>query len=84
MTKLYGQVKNLNGLLRTRDIDYPALSKAYGELIHELNVLGLSFDLPKLSEEDIALFEAYNQAKAEKDFAKSDILRAKLMERNIL
>ena len=84
LTKLYGQVKNLNGLLRTRDIDYPALSKAYGELIHELNVLGLSFDLPKLSGEDIALFEAYNQAKAEKDFAKSDILRAKLMERNIL
>ena len=84
ITEIYAQIKELNGLLRVREIDVPALSKAYGILASELQMLGIRVHVPQLSQEDLDLLDQYNQAKANKDFATSDLLRAKLIEKGIL
>ena len=47
-------------------------------------VLGLDIPFVKLNEEDIALYNEYLDAKNNKDFAKSDEIRARLLERKIL
>ena len=48
-----------------------------------IDLLGLKFDLVKLTSEDITLYEEYNLSKANKDFEKSDQLRRILIERKI-
>ena len=49
-----------------------------------VDLLGLEFEVPTLTKEDIALFEEYNLAKQNKDFARSDELRPILIERKVL
>ena len=46
--------------------------------------LGLDISYTKLNEEDVALYKEYNEAKANKDFAKSDELRNLLMSKGIM
>ena len=49
-----------------------------------LYILGLNLDYILLSEDDKKLYNEYNEAKASKDFEKSDNLRKLLIEKNIL
>ena len=84
LTKVYAQIKDLNSLIRVREIDVGALSKAYGVLTHELSVLGIELDLPLLSDEDKQIYSEYEASKAAKDFARSDELRKVLIEKKIL
>ena len=84
ITEIYAQIKELNGLLRVREIDVPALSKVYGTIQAELDMLGIRVDVPLLSKEDLDLLSQYQEAKAAKDFARSDEIRAKLLAKNIL
>ena len=48
------------------------------------DILGFKFEYPLLSDDDKKLYFDYNKAKKEKDFATSDLLRAKLIEKKIL
>ena len=84
ITEIYSQIKELNQLLRVREIDVPALSKQYGVIQAELDMLGIQIHVPLLGKEDLELLNAYQEAKANKDFASSDMLRAKLIEKGIL
>ena len=78
---LYGELKNANQLIRTREIDIDALSLSYGRIRDYLKVLGIRAPYVELGEEGRELYRAYDAAKADKDFAKSDEIRAKLIEK---
>ena len=78
---LYGELKNGNQLIRTREIDIDALSLSYGRIRDYLKVLGIRAPYVELGEEGKELYRAYDAAKADKNFAKSDEIRAKLIEK---
>lgn len=84
LTILYAEIKNANNLLRVREINYDLLEESYSKILQYLSLLGIRVSLPVLTEEDREIFGLYNQAKAEKDFEKSDKYRAILIERKIL
>ena len=49
-----------------------------------INILGLRFDIIILEEKDKELLKAYNLARANKDFVKSDEIRKELIERKLI
>jgi cysteinyl-tRNA synthetase len=81
---IFEEVKKLNTLCRTREVNVEALGSAVYSLRKMLEVLGVMIPVLTLSEEDRALYQAWMDAKAQKDFAKADEVRAQLMERGIL
>lgn len=83
-TVIFETIKKLNGSLRQREIDWNAAGAYRNAAVKMLKVLGIDVKPVVLSEEDRELFAGWNAAKAEKDFAKADKFRAKLMERGLL
>lgn len=83
LAALYEENKNLNNALRSHPLDVELLKEAYARVRSGEEVLGLLPSVPSLTEEDKTLYSSYNEAKANKDFAKSDALRAKLIEKGI-
>ena len=83
LTALYEQNKDLNMAFRTRPIDIEKLKSAYSLVVDSCEMLGITLKTPRLSDEDKALYKEYNDAKANKDFAKSDEIRGKLIERGV-
>ena len=81
---VFDEVKEMNQLLRTREPDYAKLADAYTSLRKMLEVLGIAIDPLKLSAEDLELYRNWQAAKAAKDFAAADVLRASLQEKGIL
>ena len=49
-----------------------------------LDLLGITVDEVKVTDEDRELFAKWNEAKAAKDFASADQYRAKLTEKGLL
>lgn len=84
LAELYNVLKEANQTLRTRDVDYDKLAKLFKTLTDMFYVLGLDIGYTKLSEDDLKLYQDYLQSKADKDFAKSDVLRAELIARKIM
>ena len=84
MRVVYRVIKESNVALRNRPIDNDKLRVCFSTLEKMFELLGLSFDYPVLSEDDRRLYQEYNEAKANKDFAKSDEIRQKLIERKIM
>src|SRR5574344_826283 len=80
---LYDENKSLNAILRSRPLNLDALKESYARLRAYEFVLGLPLAIPQLSEDDIKLYRAYNQAKEEKDFAKSDAYRQALIAKGL-
>lgn len=80
---LYDENKSLNLILRSRPLNLDALKESYARLRAYEFVLGLPLAIPLLSEDDIKLYHAYNQAKEEKDFAKSDSYRQALIAKGL-
>ncbi len=83
LTVLYEQNKELNMALRTRPLDLEKLENAFSLIKDSCDTLGITLDIPHLTEEDKKLYEEYSQAKADKNFALSDEIRAKLIERKV-
>ena len=81
---IFEEVKKLNTLCRTREVNFEALGSAVTSLRKMLEILGVMIPVLTLSDDDRALYQAWMAAKAEKDFAKADEVRAQLMERGIL
>lgn len=81
---VFEAVKGLNALLRVRELDYEKVAKAVHSMEKMMEVLGI--DLPRLTltQEDRDLYVAWNEAKAQKDFASADAYRDTLMKRGIL
>ncbi len=80
---LYEENKAMNNSLRKNPVDLEELKENYAKVRSAEKVLGISLAIPTLNEEDKGLYKAYYEAKANKDFAKSDEIRGKLIERNI-
>ncbi len=80
---LYGELKVANQALRTREIDYGMLALSYGRIRDYLETLGIRVPAVLLDEEGKQLYARYDEAKKNKDFATSDEIRAKLMEKGI-
>lgn len=83
LTVLYEQNKDLNMQLRTRPLNIVSLKAALSLVLDSCETLGITLNIPYLNDEDKKLYEQYNDAKANKDFAKSDEIRAKLIERGV-
>lgn len=81
---IYDIVKNMNQLLRTKDLDMPSLLKYANTLLKALSILGIEYPPLSLSDEDRQLYNDWLRFKAEKDFAKADECRNLLMQRGIL
>ena len=84
LTELYKLIKQININLRNSNTTIDELRKNYFTLKDMLNVLGLVFDEVILTDEDKTLLNEYQEAKKNKDFAKSDQIRTILMERKLL
>ena len=84
LTQVFSVVKEINQILRTREFDVNLGYEKFLELKDMLYILGLNLDYILLSEDDKKLYNEYNEAKASKDFEKSDNLRKSLIEKNIL
>lgn len=84
LSELYAEIKVLNQSLRMRPLNLDSVKGSLGKLNDYLNILGIQVPYPVLSDEDKALYKAYMDAKAAKDFAKSDELRALLSAKGIL
>jgi cysteinyl-tRNA synthetase len=77
-------IKEANIELRKREKDYEILKEDFYALTDMAFILGLHFEPKKMSDEDVALYKEYLDAKTQKDFEKSDSLRKKLIERKII
>jgi len=84
LTAVYALIKDANISLRKPDINLKVLEAYYSSLSVVFDVLGLKKKDRRLSEEDRLLCSQYFDAKARKDFEKSDFLRKVLIERDIL
>lgn len=83
LSVLYAELKEANQNLRKRPLDIASISSNYARLRDYLFVLGIKVDEPSIGQEERDLFSSYNAAKEAKDYAKSDELRAKLIEKGI-
>ena len=77
-------VKNINQLLRVKDIDYSLLADNYTSLRKMLDILGINIPKLELSDQDKELYSSWLSAKANKDFDKADEIRKELIEKGIL
>ena len=84
MSEVYRVIKEGNIALRSRPLSLEKLKEVFFSLQTMFDILGLKFDYLTLTEEDINLYNEYMKAKEEKDFAKSDVLRAQLIDKKIL
>jgi cysteinyl-tRNA synthetase len=77
-------IKNANNALRNPRLELSAFSSLYNTYSRMLDLLGFDYPVIQVSEEDKADFAAFNKARADKDFAKSDELRKKLMANGLM
>ncbi len=84
LTYLYSIVKELNIELRKNPLDLANIQNDFACLKDMLNILGLKLDYPILNDELKNIYNAYLEAKKEKNFAKSDELRKILIGNKVL
>ena len=84
ISELYSLIKLINQAIRTREPDLALLSDYFKSIKDMLDVLGLEIPYKVLDAEDKKLYQEYLDAKANKDFARSDELRETLISRGIL
>ncbi|WP_294729478.1 cysteine--tRNA ligase [uncultured Faecalibaculum sp.] len=81
---VFETVKKLNQAARTRTPDLQQLADLEKTLEDMLYVLGIRFDLPRLSDQDKALWHQWKDAVKARDFETADTCRATLQARDIL
>ena len=80
ITYLLDLVKELNGKLRNKE----DIVETYDKINLINYILGLEYDLVKLSDEDKEDYNNWLTYRNNKEFDKADIVRAKLVEKNII
>jgi cysteinyl-tRNA synthetase len=83
LTILYEENKNLNSLLMKNPLDVAAVKESFAKLRAYEEVLGIMLAIPHLSEDDRTLYHNYLEAKAHKDYGKSDELRGLLIAKGL-
>ncbi|MBR3693784.1 MAG: cysteine--tRNA ligase [Erysipelotrichales bacterium] len=84
MSIVYEKVKELNQLLRVREIDFVKAYDKANVLMKMLEILGIEVPSIVLTEEDKELYAKWNQAKSEKDFEAADTYRNQLIKRGVM
>ena len=74
-------VKKLNELIRKNDNN---LIDVASKILVICDVLGLKYNVDKWHKDDILLYNNWIDARNNKDFDKADLLRRKLIDKNIL
>lgn len=77
-------VKNINQLVRVKEINFEALGKEVNTLVRCMNVLGIVLPDMTMSDDDKKMYQEWMDAKSVKDFKKADELRAQLSQKGIL
>jgi cysteinyl-tRNA synthetase len=78
LTLINNIVKAMNTSLRAKDYDTLAIKLHTLEVI--LDVLHINLFVDKMTEEELAVYKEWQEARLNKDFEKADIARAKLVE----
>lgn len=81
---IFDVVKQLNQVVRQKEIDFTALGLKVNAVEKMLDVLGIENHRIVLSEEDKNLHAEWRSAVAQKDFELADKYRAQLIEKGIL
>lgn len=84
VSELFGVVKTINQGLRNPNVSNDEMLRNFASLNAMFAVLGIRFEFPILSNDDIEIYNKYLALKKEKKFEESDKLRAVLIERKIL
>ena len=84
MMEVFDAVKQLNQLLRVKDTDLAVVAQWVVAIETMIDIFGIKIERIELSEDDISLYDRWNQAKSAKDFAKADEYRKDLTLRGIL
>ena len=84
LAELFNVIKEVNQVIRNREIDFVKLNDLYKTVTDMLYVLGLDIKAKILSDDDKELYSKYLESKRNKDFETSDVLRQELMKRGIL
>ena len=82
LSDLYAIMKAINVAVRANEA--LEMASLYNTVLEYCSVLGLRFDLPRLSAKDRLLYSDWLDARENKDFERADVLRSALMERGIL
>lgn len=80
---IFKLVKEINGLIRKKDIDYNNLNSNLNILGSFLKVLGIKIDYVKLDEKDRELIFKWQEFRKQKAFDKADDIRRKLTDKGI-
>ena len=70
-------------LLRKKLFDAALVKTSLGKVLFDEEILGLGIAFPCLTEDDKRLYQEYDVAKSQKDFAKSDELRDLLIKKGL-
>jgi cysteinyl-tRNA synthetase len=82
ITEIYSMIKSINIAVRQKNTQ--EMARLYNTMLVYATVLGLRFELPRLSAKDRSMYHDWLDARANKDFERADIIRDQLMERGIL
>lgn len=81
---IFEAVKKLNQEVRKKDLDIDLVARLKNSIERMLEVFGVFIDLHQFSEQDIALYNQWNEAKTNKDFDAADKYREELIAKGIL
>lgn len=84
LTVLDKEIKEINTLSMKKDADLTRLADLVATFKKLLDILGLKVVVEEINDEDRTNYQNYLLAREEKDYAKSDIYRQKLMVKGIL
>jgi len=84
ITVVLDTVKKINHEARNKNLDVVAFAKMKNSLEKMLEILGVFIELHKITDEDIKLYNKWQEAKDNKDFASADKYREQLVELGIL
>lgn len=84
LTYLFNVIKETNNDLRKKPYDLNKLSIAYKSVKDMLDLLGLKIVHHIVNDDDKKILKDYESARLNKDYQKSDILRQKLIKRNLI
>ncbi|MDU4086006.1 MAG: cysteine--tRNA ligase [Thomasclavelia ramosa] len=84
LTKILDQVKKLNLAFRQKEKNDKAIAIEYQTLLKMTAVIGFVFEPRKLNTAELEIYQAWLEAKQNKDFETADKLRTQLIEKGII
>ena len=84
LTKILDQVKKLNLAFRQKEKNDKAIAIEYQTLLKMTAVIGFVFEPRKLNAAELEIYQAWLEAKQDKDFETAHKLRTQLIEKGII